>query len=97
MSASAACGLRDPTRLRIEGVEIEPVRRLRDGDEIDACVREAAALRGRRAVLDPVMRLRVRDLLRARIRCNDARESLGKQDRQLPRTAPAIEREVRRR
>src|SRR5205807_5322740 len=58
---------RDASHLRVEALEVEPVDRLRDGDEIDHGALEAGVLGHGDAILDPRVRARLRDLLPARV------------------------------
>ena len=71
------------------------MRRLRGNDEVGACVAEAARFRRRDPVRDTGVRLRVLDLLFARVGRDDAREALAQENRELAGTAAAIERELR--
>ena len=86
--------LRYATHFVVEGVEIEPVGRLRRRDEIDGRSIQTASLSRRRAVLHSLVRVRVRNLLRTCISRDDAREALRQQHGELPRSTSAVERQT---
>jgi hypothetical protein len=70
------------------------MRRLRRDHQVGAMVGQAAALRRRHLVGDLGMLGRGRDLRRARVGRDHAREARGQQQRELARAAAAIEREL---
>jgi len=74
-----------------KSVGVEPVKRLRNCDQIDRFVGQPARLRGGNSIFDVTGGFGLGELLRARIRRNDAIEVFGKTARRLAVSGTAVE------
>lgn len=89
-----ATGLQYAAYLGIEFPMIEPVQRLRNGDQAGTCIGQRRLLARLNAIFDIGMGFGLRDLIGARIGANDAREMFGQRERGLAIAAAAIPDEI---
>jgi hypothetical protein len=87
-------GREHPLDLGEEALEVEPVKGLRRGDEVDGAVRQPRGLRRSHAVLDARVRGGVLELRRARVGRDDALEKLGEAERRLAVAGATVESEM---
>ncbi len=87
-------GASDTLNLGIERPQIQPMSRLRDGDQIHAVISQTAVVSQSRAIAHTLLRLRLSNLIGAAIRGNHFLESLGQQHRKLPSPAGTIQRPI---
>ena len=92
-----AAGAQHALALAEEAPDVEPVQRLRDGDQVARGGRETGVFRGRHAVLDAGIGHRPCNLLRRGIRGDHAAEAHAEIARCLPAAGRAVPHEPARR